>query len=140
MRSISIATGWDAAQRKAGKDPMAAFDASLFHNMRNNFGQPLDGAGTYQSNMLGQLLLNNDEYFRRVYTYTKEGLLDQLADEQVPAAERVEHLFLATVSRRPKPSEAELFAKHLASSPKQRETAEEALWVLITSGEFRFNH
>src|SRR5262249_41632341 len=51
----------------------------------------------------------------------------------------VEWLFLATLSRRPTPEEAQAMLK-LAQAGKGRRGLEDVLWVLINSAEFNTNH
>jgi hypothetical protein len=45
-------------------------------------------------------------------------------------------LFLSTLNRRPAPDEVKKFSEFLTKSG----SASDAVWVLITCSEFRFNH
>ena len=59
-----------------------------------------------------------------------------------PIESRVERLFLACLSRRPTEIERQKFAEYLTVEQKEKlpERVREAMWALITSSEFRFNH
>jgi len=66
----------------------------------------------------------------------KGGLAEQVSDAKKPVAERVERLFLTALNRRPAPEEAKKFAAFL----DDKGSPADAVWALITSSEFRFNH
>jgi hypothetical protein len=61
-------------------------------------------------------------------------LIERLANVEVGPA--IEMLFLATLSRRPTPAEAELMAKYVAGRPARTQGYEGVLWILLNSGEF----
>ena len=44
------------------------------------------------------------------------------------------------LSRPPRPEERERFVAHLKSAGKPEALVEEAIWVLLSCSEFRFNH
>jgi hypothetical protein len=52
----------------------------------------------------------------------------------------VEELYLATVSRLPRPKESEKALDWLKTAPSPKEGAQDLLWVLLNSREFLFNH
>jgi len=52
-----------------------------------------------------------------------------------------EELYLSVLTRRPSDKESAEIDRYLASRPKERSAAvQEAVWALLTSSEFRFNH
>ena len=58
-----------------------------------------------------------------------------------PWEEKVDRLFLSVLSRPPSAAERERFVKHLSSDAKMTPAlVEDAIWVLISCSEFRFNH
>jgi hypothetical protein len=66
------------------------------------------------------------------------GLLTALQAPLFHDSDRVETLFLATLSRQPRPEEASRFADHLASAatPQERRAAlSDLLWVLLNTAE-----
>jgi hypothetical protein len=55
--------------------------------------------------------------------------------------DRIEHLFLGTLSRRPRPEELQRFLQHLQQNrDNERAALADILWVLLNTGEFAMNH
>jgi hypothetical protein len=54
--------------------------------------------------------------------------------------ERIEHLYLAVLSRRPTADELRWMREHVASSPEQSRGLADVFWVLLNSAEFALNH
>ncbi len=77
-------------------------------------------------------------------THIKRGrLLSAVAEAPfLDTAGRVEALFLATLSRRPKAEEAARMIRHVegAASGGQRKALSDVLWALLNSPEFLLNH
>ncbi|MCE9533397.1 MAG: DUF1549 and DUF1553 domain-containing protein [Planctomycetes bacterium] len=97
-------------------------------------GNPLTGTGDFQGGIKEHLYLNNGPLGQAIGV--KNGLAEFVGDAKKPVAERVERLFLATLSRRPTPEEVKKFSEFLNSNG----SAADAVWVLITCSEYRFNH
>ena len=58
-----------------------------------------------------------------------------------PWEERVDQLFLTVLSRPPRAEERKRFVEYLTAGLKNPALlVEEAIWVLLNCGEFRFNH
>ena len=72
----------------------------------------------------------------------KGGLLDQIMTSPDDWKPRIDQLYLAVLSRRPREEERDKFAEfcHVPEKNQQPERLREALWVLMTCSEFRFNH
>jgi hypothetical protein len=70
----------------------------------------------------------------------KGNLADALLTSTEPWETRVEQLFLTVLSRRPSPEEQERLVAYLQSDPKTEALVEEAIWALLNTAEFRFNH
>jgi len=89
------------------------------------------------------LLLNGDEVVAATGEATS-GLLTALAAPVFSDRERIEILFLATVSRPPDEHELSLSLKHLADGQSGDDVANQALgdilWALVNSAEFALNH
>jgi hypothetical protein len=67
--------------------------------------------------------------------------MDALLSSKAPWEERVDQLYLTVLSRPARDEERKRFVKYLTSDPKKQEPlVEEAIWVLLASSEFRFNH
>jgi hypothetical protein len=105
------------------------------------FGQPTDGQGDFQGSVFEHLFLNNSDNIRIAVRPQKGNLADWLLTAKVPVEEKVDRLFLSVLSRPPSASERQRFVQHLSGDAKMRqELVEEAIWVLMSCAEFRFNH
>ncbi len=83
-------------------------------------------------------LLNGDFLNRKIAS--AEGRIEGLFKSQAPLPKVVEELYLATVSRPPKPKESEKALDWLKTAPSPKEGAQDLLWALLNSREFLFNH
>jgi hypothetical protein len=68
------------------------------------------------------------------------GRAARLAATSLPPEAIVEELFLATLSRFPRPAEREAMARRLAAAPDRRRAVEDLLWALVNHREFLFQH
>lgn len=102
------------------------------------FGTPNTGTGDFQGGLQEHLYLNNGQ-LGSLTGERKGNLCHWLTTSQDPLEQRVERLFLSTLSRRPLPEETERFARFVEETPGQPRWSD-AIWALITCGEFRFNH
>jgi len=133
VESWQVATGYLAVETNAKKD------AGRFRPLEGGyvlqfFGSPNTGTGDFQGGLREHLYLNNGPLPNMIGV--KGGLAEHLADAKVPVEARIERLFLATLSRRPTADESKKFTAFLAD----KGSPADAVWVLITSSEFRFNH
>jgi hypothetical protein len=83
-------------------------------------------------------LLNGDFLNRKIAS--PSGRIEALFKTPKPLPEVVEGLYLATVSRPPRPKEMEKALAWLKTAPSPKEGAQDLLWVLLNSREFLFNH
>ncbi|HEY2909100.1 MAG TPA: DUF1549 domain-containing protein [Gemmataceae bacterium] len=105
------------------------------------FGDPVNGLGDFQGSLNEHLFWNNSEHVRRFIQRKKGNLIDTMLASKEPVGKRVEHLFLAIYQRLPNPTEADLIGRHLQLKDDKPEALyEEAIWALLNSSEFRFNH
>jgi hypothetical protein len=134
LAAIRTATGFDATGEKDVPGDTHAY-------FLQSFGEPTDGRGDFQGNLREHLFLNNSEQVRRLIQPRKGNLADVLLKAKGPPAERVERLFLSVLSRPPRPEERQRFVAHFATPGVPPEAlVEEAIWALLNSAEFRFNH
>ena len=103
------------------------------------FGQPSNGTGNFQGGLQEHLYLNNGEVYRLIAT-EPGSLYHALLEDKAPWEERVDRLYLSILSRPAKPAEKKKFAEYLGAGDKPGERLKEAIWVLMTCSEFRFNH
>ncbi|MFO0823997.1 MAG: DUF1553 domain-containing protein [Gemmataceae bacterium] len=104
------------------------------------FGEPMNGLGDFQGSLGEHLFWNNAEQLRTFARRKKGNLADDLLTSTAPWEKRVERMYLSVLNRPPKPTEVTKFVEFLKSDPKPEARVEDAIWVLLTSSEFRFNH
>jgi hypothetical protein len=66
--------------------------------------------------------------------------LDKLLARKLPAANMLNELFLATLSRLPLPDEARAALNLVAASANKREAWEAVMWALVNTNEFLFRY
>lgn len=134
VESWQVATGYLAAESLSKKAETDRFRPLGSGYTIQFFGSPTTGTGDFQGGLREHLYLNNGPLGQMIGV--KGGLAEYVGDAKKPVAERVERLFLSTLSRRPDAAEAKKFAEFLTGGG----SASDAVWVLITCSEFRFNH
>jgi hypothetical protein len=83
-------------------------------------------------------LLNGNEIQQKL----KSGdcVISTLLKSSKPDAELLDTLFLSTLARHPAPEESKALLTMIAQAPKHEEGLQDALWALLNSKEFLFNH
>ncbi|MCE9567914.1 MAG: DUF1549 and DUF1553 domain-containing protein [Planctomycetes bacterium] len=132
--SLRTATAFDLGSKPDEKS-LNPDDYFLRH-----FGEPTNGQGDFQGSLSEHLFWNNAEQVRVFARRKKGNLTDQLLTSTDPWEKRVDRLFLTLLNRPAKPNEIAKFVEFLKSDPKPDARVEDAVWVLLTSSEFRFNH
>ncbi len=134
------AVGYDDAMKAAGSKPPAdRYDPLGSGYLIRYFGAPSNGVGDFQGGLHEHLYLNNGG-LGKLLTSQKGSLYDLLINSTSPWEERVDRLFLQMLSRPPQPEERERFVAHLTKDNQPRDRLMDAIWVLMTCSEFRFNH
>lgn len=132
--SLSIATGIDL-ESGLKVEPNA--------QMLQYMGEPSDGQGRFQGSLSEHLFLHNGEQFRSLCRPNKGNLPEKLLMGAEPWNAKVDRMFLSVLSRPPATEERERFVKYLSVEPKEAKMAsqrmEDAMWVLVSCSEFRFN-
>lgn len=140
MAAFRVATGFDAGVRTAGGNPETTKTPEENYFM-SYFGKPVNGRGEFQPGLNEHLFLNNSGALRQAMLQPKKGnLTDTIANSKDSWEERVDQLFLAVLTRLPKESERKKFVEYLSAEKMPAAAVEEALWVLLNTAEFRFNH
>jgi hypothetical protein len=104
------------------------------------FGEPTNGLGHFQGSLSEHLFANNGEHIRALARRKKGNLTDQLLTATDSWEKKVERLYLAVLSRPPNAVEQSRFVAFIRDDPKPEARLEDAIWVLLNSSEFRFNH
>jgi Protein of unknown function (DUF1549)/Protein of unknown function (DUF1553) len=133
--AVQTATGF-ANTRKAGDRASSKMDPYILRY----FGSPTNGQGDFQGSLAEHLFLNNSGQIRQMIQRRKGNLADALLSSTETWDKRVDRLFLAVLTRLPRPEERQRFVAHLTGKDKPEELVEEAIWVLLNCSEFRFNH
>ncbi len=133
MASLGVATGhgsdWAVKSQNATVEYMLRF-----------FGEPNDGQGHFQGSLAEHLFLNNAGQIRQLGQAKKGNLADAILSSKAPWEEKVDRMFLSILSRTPTEVERARFVKHLAGDAKAAPAlVEDAIWVLVSCSEFRFN-
>jgi hypothetical protein len=106
----------------------------------NRDERPTEG----QTSILQALALMNGPLMSRVTTHQTGDVLAAVTEAPFfDTAGRVETLFLAALTRRPRPGERERLVKYIDEAgpgKDQREALADVFWALLNSPEFRFNH
>ncbi|MFP6887740.1 MAG: DUF1549 domain-containing protein [Opitutales bacterium] len=135
MASLRVATGFDEAEGREKKLPNAGKDYIM-----RFFGKPNDGRGRFQGGVDEHLFLNNGSQLRSMIQRKKGNLSDLLLSSEAPWEERMDRLFLSTLTRLPTEAEREKFTTYVTVEEKPQGRLEEAIWALLNSSQFRFNH
>lgn len=104
------------------------------------FGEPTNGLGEFQGSLSEHLFLNNSQQIRSFVQRKKGNLTDKILSSTESWEKRVEFMYLSVLNRPPKPKELETFVSYIKREPKPDAAVEDAIWVLLNSSEFRFNH
>ena len=70
----------------------------------------------------------------------KGNLADTLLASKAPWPERVDRMFLSTITRLPTVAERDKFVAYIKAEEKPEKRLEESIWVLLNSSRFRFNY
>jgi hypothetical protein len=132
LAAIRTATAFDASGQKMRGD-------TIEYALRY-FGEPTNGRGEFQGGLQEHLFLNNSDNIRTFLRRYKGNLTHALLASTEAWEKRVDRLFLSVLSRPPSNQERAKFVAHLTSELKADALVEEAIWVLLNTAEFRFNH
>ena len=127
-------------------EPFAFGEAAQFDPRRLNFAARMrmqgNSARDFEAGVLQALtLLNGDDTANSTNRQTS-GLLIALEAPWLTDDERLDTLFLATLSRFPDPTERNAFhaLRTSLAATDQQEAWSDLLWALVNSAEFQLNH
>ncbi len=87
------------------------------------------------------LMMFNGDLIKKATSAEKGTLINRLATSSLSDKQKVEHLFLAGLSRKPVGKEGELANAIFAANPNNApEALKDIWWVVLNTNEFIFNH
>lgn len=105
----------------------------------NRFRAPTQGATEYEGGIPQALTLMNGSSIRQATDLTQSDLLVALDAPFFSNEQRVEVLFLSTLSRQPRGEERAKFVAYVEQAGN-RQALGDVLWALLNSAEFMLNH
>lgn len=141
---IAVATLLDSG---GAQDPnnfnLARFSNPAREAFLQQFSTPAGSMTDYQAGIPQALTLMNGSLIAGATGISSSGLLKSLEAPFFNNRERVEVLYMATLSRPPQPSEWEVLEQYLpleTGGAELRDGLADLLWVLLNSAEFTMNH
>ena len=131
LSSLAVATNVDRFS-----DPGRA---AFLKQFRTSIDQRTD----YQAGIPQALTLMNGPMITSATADAPKGILRSLSAPFFDDQNRIEKLFIATLSRKPTEEEEKRYSEFLSSQPEdtpKSETLGDVLWVLLNSTEFTMNH
>jgi hypothetical protein len=129
----STARGGPPGANNALRDPRRlAFVAKMRTSSKS--------ATDYQAGVLQALTLMNGDETATVTNPEQGSLLASLAAPFFTNDQRLEIVFLATLSRPPTADERTAFLAHVRDKPNERAAWSDVLWAIVNSAEFTMNH
>jgi hypothetical protein len=123
--SLVLATGHRAGSSRA--QFLAPFD--------DPGSQPLD----FQASIQQALTMMNGPFTEEATSSSRSATMAAVIDSNRPLARRIEELYLATLSRKPRPEELKRLLDHAATEDSKR-ALRDIFWALLNSTEFILNH
>lgn len=148
LKTLSADQLYDSVNRILNRTPRAdgPFNSPLFDPQRQAFTARVEGGGRspleYEAGVLQALALLNGADIAEAADPERSPLLGGVEAPWLNDEQRIETLFLATVSRLPTEEQKKACLESLASaSPSERgKKLGDILWALLNSAEFAFNH
>jgi hypothetical protein len=131
-------------RRGAGDGPASSGELAERQEFIARFDAPTQGATEFQGGIPQALTILNGRLVADATHLEKSDLLAALADSRfLTTDDRIDVLYLATLSRRPRDDErarlAAYFGPDSAAAGSRRKLAD-VLWALLNSSEFILNH
>lgn len=138
LETLREATGTHAANKLGGQKQ--GYGGDTLEYMGRYFGEPTNGRGDFQASLQEHLFWNNSSNVRGLISQRKGNLADDLLKSKDAWPERVDRMYLSVLTRLPRQDERDRFVSYLTTEQRPESLVQEAIWVLVNSAEFRFNH
>jgi hypothetical protein len=143
IRPLSVEELTASLQVATGGGVETALKLEPNAQMMQYLGEPADGQGRFQGSLSEHLYLHNGDQFRSMCRPNKGNLPEKLLTGAEPWDAKVERMFLSVLSRPATSEERDRFARYLSADSQDAKMAsqrvEDAMWVLVSGSEFRFN-
>ena len=114
--------------------------AELTEMFKNDANSPIDR----ETSILQALAMMNGQFIASVTDLLQSRTLSAIADFPGDSnAERIENLFIVTLSRKPTTQEMKRFGEYVDSGGPEKDSRKalaDVFWALLNSSEFLFNH
>lgn len=140
--SLILATGHRDGQPTARDALLQGYQgtsgrAEFLSRFNNRADRPTEA----QTTILQALSLMNGQLVARATDLRDSETLAAVGDASfMSAAEKIETLFIAALSRPPSADELARFTRHVESAADQGRALSDVFWVLLNTAEFRTNH
>ena len=140
---IAVATLLDQDTGSAGEYTLARFGNSQRDEFLQRFAAPANNRAEYLAGIPQALMLMNGSLITGATGEGTSGLLKSLEAPFFTDRQRIDVLFMATLSRPAGPEEFDLVSDFVPADASQAERSAglaDLLWALINSAEFTLNH
>jgi hypothetical protein len=149
--SVAEATGYQEAGNNLPPGVIIGPNQSPRNDFLGKFATQSEKPTDVQTSILQALSLMNGQLVATATSLDRSETLTAVADAPfLDTRARIETLYLAALSRKPKPKELDRLVKYVevntaSGSPSEREKSErqalaDVFWALLNSGEFFLNH
>jgi hypothetical protein len=131
--SLVLATGYRPEARRTAASPRAGFLAP--------FDDPDSQPEDFQSSVQQALMMMNGKFVKEATSSARSTTVAAVIDGKRPRPlrERIEELYLVTLSRHPRPGETKRLLEY-AAGREDRQALRDIFWALLNSTEFILNH
>ncbi len=124
----------------ASGDRQLAKTAWLGQFARNMGTDEGDEADHFRGDIGQNIIVMTGPLMQRATSIESDTVLRQVIDSQMSDDEKVEHLFLASVARRPTSRELQLVRQLFVDPPRSADALQDIWWALLNSNEFIVDH
>jgi hypothetical protein len=136
--SMVLATGYRSDPAKIG-----AYEAFQIGPPRAVFLAPFDDPNSqpvdFQASIQQALMMMNGKFTEEATSATRSATVAAVIDSNRPVAQRIDELYLVTLSRKPRPLETQRLLEY-ATTHESKQALRDIFWSLLNSTEFVLNH
>jgi Protein of unknown function (DUF1553)/Protein of unknown function (DUF1549) len=136
--SMVLATGYRSDPAKIG-----AYEAFQMGPPRAMFLAPFDDPNSqpvdFQASIQQALMMMNGKFTEEATSAIRSATVAAVVDSNRPLAQRIDELYLVTLSRKPRPLETQRLLEY-ATTHESKQALRDIFWSLLNSTEFVLNH